>query len=323
MTDARRPILFTLGVFAVLALLPAVFALTGWTSGMGLATRIVIYAIAVVALDLIIGYGAMVSFGHAMFFGVGGYVVAIVAHHTGLGELPFGGTNAAFIVWPLAILACAALGLVVGWLALKTTGVQFIMITLAFAQMVFFLLISVQVYGGDDGMMIDRRNTLPFVDIGRPLIFYYLCLLLLAVWLGFCRMFVNSRFGLVLQALRQSERRAVNLGIAPLSFRLATFVTSAMGTGLAGVLWANYARFVSPDMAAWTKSGEFMAMVVLGGLGTLTGPIVGAAAFVGLEELLSMWTEHWMIVMGPLLVIVALFRRRGLVGSLLGGDRAH
>ncbi len=323
MTASRRPLLFTLALFAVFATLPAVFALTGWTGGMGLATRILIYATAVVALDLIIGYGAMVSFGHAMFFGVGGYAVAVVAHHTGLGEMPFGGSNAALVVWPIAIVVCGLLGFVVGWLALKTSGVQFIMITLAFAQMVFFLLVSVQSWGGDDGMMIDRRNTLPFVDIGRPTTFYYVCLAVLVMWFAFCRMLVNSRFGLVLQALRQSERRAVNLGIAPLSFRLATFVTSAMGTGLAGVLWANYARFVSPDMAAWTKSGEFMAMVVLGGLGTLVGPIVGAAAFVGLEEVLSTWTQHWMIVMGPLLVIVALYRRRGLVGSFLGGDRAH
>ncbi len=319
----HRAALSAIALLVVFALLPAVFAVIGWQAGIGLATRIVVYAIAVVSLDLVIGYGAMVSFGHAMFFGVGGYAVAIVAHHTSLGEMPFGGSNSALVVWPIALLACALLGLVVGWLALKTSGVQFIMITLAFAQMVFFLLVSLQVYGGDDGLMMDRRNTLPFLDPKSPTAFYWLCLAILAGWLAFSAMLVRSRFGLVLQALRQSERRAVNLGIAPLRFRLATFVISAVGTGLAGILWANYARFVSPDMAVWTKSGEFMAMVVLGGLGTLIGPIVGAAAFIGLEELLAMWTEHWMIVMGPLLVIVALYRRRGLVGSFLGGDRAH
>ena len=288
---------------------------------LGLANRILIYAIAAVSLDLIIGYGAMVSFGHAMFFGLGGYVVGIVAFHTFGGEPLFGwsGTNAALVVWPLALGACALLAAVVGGLALRTSGVQFIMITLAFAQMVFFVLVSLQLYGGDDGLMLERRNVLPLIDIGQPVTFYYFCLALLVLWTVLCGFIVNSRFGLVLQALRQSERRAVNLGIRPFPFRLAAFVISAVGTGLAGILWANYARFVTPDMAAWSKSGEFMAIVVLGGLGTLLGPIAGTAVFIALEQLLSIWTEHWMIVMGPILTLIALFGQRGIAGRLFGG----
>jgi len=311
-----------LGLALFLAVPPAADA-SGSPALLGLANRILIYAIAAVSLDLIIGYGAMVSFGHAMFFGLGGYTVGIVAHHTFGGDplLGWAGTTTALIVWPLALLVCALTALVVGALALRTSGVQFIMITLAFAQMVFFVLVSLQIYGGDDGLMLERRNQLPLIDLARPQTFYYLCLALLVAWTAICASIVNSRFGLILQALRQSERRAINLGIRPFPFRLAAFVISAVGTGLAGVLWANYARFVTPDMAAWSKSGEFMAIVVLGGLGTLLGPIAGTAVFIALEQLLSTWTEHWMIVMGPVLTLVALFGRRGIAGRLFGGRR--
>ena len=310
----------TLLIGTVLAVLPLIATLTGATGLTNLATRAVIYALAVVSLDLIIGFGALVSFGHAMFFGLGGYMVGIVGYHVGQNDtlLGWSGSDAALFVWPLALVASALLGLVVGYLALKTSGVQFIMITLAFAQMVFFLLVSIPTYGGDDGLILDKRNPLPFIDINRPVTFYYLCLILLGGWLAFCRAVVDSRFGMILQALRQSERRAVNLGVRPLSFRLVAFVISAVGTGLAGVLWANFARFVTPDMAAWTKSGEFMAIVILGGLGTLVGPIVGAFVFLGLEDVLKTWTEHWMIVMGPILVLIALIGEKGLMGRVLG-----
>jgi len=305
---------------AILIAVPFISQATGTNFLLDLFTRIVIYAIAAVSLDLIIGYGALVSFGHAMFFGLGGYVVGIIAYHTFDGTRLFGweGTNAALIVWPIALIACALLAAIVGSLALRTSGVQFIMITLAFAQMVFFIIASLQLYGGDDGLLLDHRNELPLVDIGQPSTFYFVCLALLLLWIRICFLIVNSRLGLIFQALRQSERRSVNLGIRPFPFRLSVFVLSAMGTGLAGILWANYARFVTPDMTSWSMSGEFMAMVVLGGLGTLIGPIFGAAAFIALEQVLSIWTEHWMIVMGPVLVLIALFGRHGLVGRLFG-----
>jgi branched-chain amino acid transport system permease protein len=305
---------------AVFSAIPFIATAAGYATVVDVATRILIYAIAAVSLDLIIGYGAMVSFGHAMFFSLGGYTVAIIAHHTfgGGPMLGWSGTNAALAVWPLALLACALLAVVVGALALRTRGVQFIMITLAFAQMIFFVLVSLQAYGGDDGLLIDRRNELPLIDLGQPRTFYFLCFGLLVLWTLVCTSVVNSRFGLVLQALRQSERRTINLGIRPLPFRLMAFVVSAVGTGLAGILWANYARFVSPDMAAWTKSGEFMAIVILGGLGTLLGPIVGTAVYLTLEQVLTSWTEHWMIVMGPVLTMIALFGRKGMTGRLFG-----
>jgi branched-chain amino acid transport system permease protein len=319
MINSIRHAVLGLGLIILVAV-PPVSEGVGSAFLLDLFTRIVISAIAAVSLDLVMGYGALVSFGHGMFFGLGGYVVGIVAFHTVSGDRLFGweGTNAALIVWPIALIVCALLAAVVGSLALRTRGVQFIMTTLAFAQMVFFILVSLQLYGGDDGLLLDRRNELPFIDISRPLTFYFLCLTLLVVWTAFCLLVVNSRLGLVFQALRQSERRAVNLGIRPFPFRLVVFIVSAMGTGLAGILWANYARFVTPEMTSWSKSGEFMAIVVLGGLGTLFGPIVGAAAFVALEQVLSGWTEHWMIVMGPVLTLIALCGRQGLVGRLFG-----
>ena len=184
------------------------------------------------------------------------------------------------------------------------------MITLAFGQMVYFILVSLQFYGGDDGLMISARNTLPGINLESPLVFYYVCLALLTAWTLLCMRITSSRFGMVLQALRQSERRALNLGVAPTPYRLGAFVLSAVGTGLAGVLWANYAGLVTPDMAAWTKSGELMAIVILGGVGTLLGPIAGAAVFLGLEQVLTSLTEHWLLYMGPILVLVVLCGQR-------------
>jgi branched-chain amino acid transport system permease protein len=311
---------FGFGGLALLCLTPLVASLTGTPYLVNLVTRFVIYGLAAVSLDLILGYGALVSFGHAMFFGLGGYVVAIIAFHAKQGSPLFGWSNTqlALIAWPLALACCALLGAAVGYLALRTRGVQFIMITLAFGQMVYFVLMSLQIYGGDDGLMMPQRNQLPGLDLKHPATFYYVCLALLTAWTFLCIRLVNSRFGMVLQGLRQSERRSVNLGVAPTPHRLIAFVLSAVGTGLAGILWANFAGLVTPDMASWTKSGELMAIVILGGVGTLLGPIAGAAVFLGLEQALSAWTEHWMIVMGPLLVLVVLAGRNGLFGGWLG-----
>ena len=282
-------------------------------------TRFAIYALAAVSLDLVLGYGALVSFGHAMFFALGGYVVGVSAFHVTDAEPLFGwiGSNSALVVWPIAMLACGLLGAIVGSLALRTSGVQFIMITLAFGQMVYFLLVSLQAYGGDDGLLMKRQNVLPGLNLANPTTMYYVCVVALALWTAFCMRLVDSNFGMVLRALRQSERRAVNLGVAPHSHRLLAFIVSEMGTGLAGVLWANYALLVTPDMASWTKSGEFMAVVILGGVGTLLGPIAGALVFTGLEQVMSALTEHWMLIVGPILVLVAVYGRSGLLGAVL------
>jgi branched-chain amino acid transport system permease protein len=287
-----------------------------------LFTRFAIYALAAVSLDLILGYGALVSFGHAAFFGLGGYVVGIISFHLADGLPLLGGaSNAALVIWPLAVLVCALAGLVVGYLSLRTSGVQFIMITLAFGQMLYFVLVGLIVYGGNDGMTITERNHVPGIDMKNADQFYYLCLALLVAWVWCCRRIVNSRFGMALASLKQNRRRSINLGLAPMRYQLGAFVTAAAGAGLAGVLWANYALFVSPDMGAWQKSGELMAMVILGGMGSIFGPVLGAVAYLGLEQTLTAWTEHWMLVLGPVLVLVVLFGKRGLYGLMVARNQ--
>ncbi len=309
---------------AIFVFVPALAQATNQPFLVNLFTRFLIYAIATVSLDLVLGYGALVSFGHAAFFGLGGYVIAVVAFHTadGSGILGWSGSHQALVLWPLAIVICALAGLAIGFLSLRTSGVQFIMITLAFGQMLYFILVGLMYYGGDDGLAIDRRNTLPGLDLRNPQVFYYVCVVLLVGWIYLCRRIVGSRFGMALRSLKQNARRSVGLGLEPMRYQLTAFVLSAAGTGLAGALWANYALFVSPDMSSWQKSGELMAMVILGGIGSIFGPVLGASVFLGLEQVLTGWTEHWMLVMGPVLVLVVLFGKRGLY-SVLAGERSH
>ncbi len=307
-------------IFAALLVLP--LAANGLNNSflINMGTQFVIYALAAISLDLVLGYGAMVSFGHAAFFGLGGYVVGIVAYHMGMGETIMGwaGSESALVMWPLAMLAAALTGLVMGFLSLRTSGVQFIMITLAFAQMLYFVLVGLVTYGGDDGMSVMSRNLIPGVNMDDPSIFYYVCLALMTLWVVLCRRIVNSPFGMALRGFQQNERRNVNLGYAPMRYKLTAFTISAAGAGLAGALWANYALYVSPDMASWLKSGTLMAMIVLGGMGTIYGSILGAAVYLGLEQALTAWTENWMLFLGPALILVVLFSKRGLFGWLAG-----
>jgi len=315
----RKNLVVTL-IFAILLVLPIVANVSHNSFLVNMGTQFVIYALAAISLDLVLGYGAMVSFGHAAFFGIGGYVVAIVAFHMGQGETIMGwaGSESALAIWPLAMLVAAFVGLVMGFLSLRTSGVQFIMITLAFAQMLYFVLVGLVIYGGDDGLSITSRNILPGINLDDPGIFYYVCLALMTLWVWICRRIVNSPFGMALRGFQQNERRNVNLGYAPLRYKLTAFVISAAGTGLAGALWANYALYASPDMAAWLKSGTLMAMIVLGGMGTIYGSILGAAVYLGLEQALTAWTENWMLFLGPVLILVVLFSKRGLFGWLAG-----
>ena len=316
----RAAPLLILGLLLLLAGVPPLAVALGKPFLVGVFTRLVIYAIAACSLDLVLGYGGMVSFGHAMFFAAGGYVVGITASHAAeaVPLLGWGSSTQALVVWPLAMLVAAVLGLAVGWLSLRTAGVQFIMITLAFGQLLYVVLASASPYGGDDGLLLAGRSRWP--GLGRPTDaqLYWICLALLALWYGLLHRTVRSRFGLVLRALRQSERRVANLGYPARPYRLVAFTLSAAGMGLAGAMWADYAKFVSPDMSGWAKSGEFMAMVILGGVGTLAGPVLGASVYLGLEQLLLGLTERWMLVFGPLLVLAVLFARRGLWGVVWG-----
>jgi len=320
MPPNRRKTLVVALMFACLLGVPALAGASGNSFLVNMGTQFAIYALAAVSLDLVLGYGAMVSFGHAAFFGLGGYLVGAVAFHMDMGETFFGwqGTDSALILWPLAMLLAAGVGAVMGFLSLRTSGIQFIMITLAFAQMLYFVLVGLAIYGGDDGMAVSTRNVLPGLNLDNATVFYYVCLALMTAWVWLCQRIVNSPFGMVLRGFKQNERRNVNLGYAPMRYKLTAFVISAAGTGLAGALWANYALYVSPDMAAWLKSGAFMSMIILGGMGTLYGPILGAVVYLGLEQWLTGWTENWMLFLGPVLILVVLFSKRGLFGWLAG-----
>lgn len=309
------------GLALLLALPPAAYAL-GDPYLVNILTRALILAIAAVSLDFILGYGALVSFGHAAFVGAGAYTVGILAHHAHEGTpvfdgtLGLAGTGAALAAWPAAIAVAALLALVIGALSLRTRGLYFIMITLAFAQMTFFLFTSLERYGGDDGLILWERSRLPALELDDPIQFYYLCLALLVAFVVFLRRTVEARFGRVLRGAAENERRMHALGFPVYRYRLAAFVIAGGGAGLAGALLANQNTFVSPELLHWRQSGELMIMVILGGLGTLYGAVLGAIALVLLEEVLSAWTSHWMLILGPLLIFVVLFARRGLLGWL-------
>ncbi len=309
-------LLFLIGLPPVASALEATFYI-------GLFSRILIYAIAAVSLDLILGYGGMVSFGHAAFFGAGAYVVGIFAFHGIEGSAviswPFVimGTDNALISWAVAAAASAGLAFVIGAISLRTSGVYFIMITLAFAQMMYFFFTSLELYGGDDGLSLFTRNRLGHLDLSNDAAFYYTCLGLLIGFLLFTRRLVNSRFGMVIRGCKENERRMGALGFPTYRYKLICFVIAGAGAGLAGALMANQTEFVSPSLLHWTVSGDILVMVVLGGVGTIVGPVFGAIVLLLLEEFISRYTEHWMLFLGPILIFVVLFARRGLYGSFV------
>ena len=289
-----------------------------------LTSRILIFALAAVSLDLILGYGGMASLGHGAFFGIGGYVVGILMFHADAGSvLPFlpvswGGSFEGLIAFPLAIIVAALLAAVIGALSLRTNDVYFIMITLAFGQMLFFFFISLVYYGGEDGINLVQRNTLLGAELSIDTRFYYLCLGALLGFLWFSHQLVNSRFGMIVRGIKQNEARMKALGYATYWYKLAMFTIAGAGAGLAGALAANQSEFIDPGLMHWTVSGELMIMVILGGLGTLIGPVFGAALLLLMEEVLSSYTEHWMVFLGPLLIFIVLFARRGVYGWLVG-----
>ena len=330
MPEARRWAPWA-GLALLLALPPFAHAI-GDPYLVSIATRGVILALAVVGLDFILGYGAMVSFGHAAFVGAGAYTVGILAFHAREGGAVLGGalgltgTHSALLAWPLAVAVAALLALGIGALSLRTRGLYFIMITLAFGQMIYYLGTSLERYGGDDGLVLWQRSTLPGISTTDPLQFYYLCVGLLALVVILLRRAVAARFGRVLRGTAENERRMRALGFPVYRYRLAAFVIAGGVGGLAGALLANQNTFVSPELLHWRHSGEMLIMVILGGLGTLHGAVVGAIALVLLEAVLAAWTEHWMIVLGPVLVAVVLFARHGLWGALFGrasGEGTH
>ncbi|MFP4137154.1 MAG: branched-chain amino acid ABC transporter permease [Halomonas sp.] len=320
----RRPArqrLVQAGLLALLLVVPVIADLTGHAYYVTLATRLTLIAMAAVGLNLALGYGGMVSFGHAAYFGLGGYVAGIGAFHAFdmtpfLGAIP--GSDNLLVLWPVAMLACGLLALAVGAVSLRTSGVYFIMITLAFAQMVYYFANSWPTYGGEDGLPIYLRNGLPGLDTQDPLTFFLICFAWLVVAMALTSRLMGSRFGAALTMARLNDTRLATAGISPYPVRLVAFVVSAMITGLAGALYADLNGFVSPSMLSWHLSGELMVIVILGGVGRLYGPLAGAVLFVSMETLLGGLTEYWQLFLGLTLLGVVLFARHGVMGWLAG-----
>ena len=310
-------------VLVLLGVAPLAARATGNDWLVPVLTRVAISGLAAMSLDLILGYGGLVSFGHAAFLGLGAYTVGILSQHW-FYETPFLGVPAAWLnhgllVWPLAMLVGATAAALIGLVSLRTRGVYFIMITLAFAQMLFFFFVSLEPYGGDDGLSLWwGPNTLGPLDLTGRMTMFYVAFGALVLWYFLFWRLVHARFGRVLRGLQQNELRMRALGYQPLPYQLAAFALSGAVAGLAGAMLANQTAFVSPSILHWSRSGELMVMVILGGMGSLVGPILGAGALLMLEESLVSITEHWQLVLGPILVLVVLFARRGIAGWLLG-----
>lgn len=326
----KAPWILVATLFSLLVL-PTVAVAVGQPAWISLVARMLIYALGAISLDLILGYGGLACFGHAAFYGIGGYTVAILYRHWQSADPLWGfvsGSGHFLVTVPMAMLLGALVAVAIGALSLRTLGVQFLMITLAFAQMLFYLFSSLSQYGGNDGMTVRQRNEFPGLDLREDSTFYYLIVVIFSMFIWVCWRLVRSRFGIVLGGIRQNERRMVAIGINTYRYKLVAFTIAGSGAALAGALMVNHTRFVSPDMMHWTKSGEFMIMVILGGAGTLFGPVFGAISLVGLEDMLGQvprWGEHKMLVIGAILVLVVLFGRGGIYGwirSLITkGDR--
>ncbi len=309
MTRALNPrAILAVALLLALVLLPVYVELSGSRFLLTLFTRIVILALAAVSLNLILGYGGMMSFGHAAYLGIGGYAVGILAHE---------GVFSGFVQWPVALAASALFALVIGALSLRTRGVYFIMITLAFAQMAYYVVAGLARYGGDDGLTIYKRSEFVApINLSNKVQFYYICLALLFASIYLVWRIVNSRFGMAIQGARSNDMRMRAIGFPTYRYKLTCFVIAGTLCGLSGALLANHTDFVSPAMMYWTRSGDLIIMVVLGGMGSTFGPLLGTIALLLLEEVLSGITEYWQIILGPMLLLVVLFARGGIDGLL-------
>jgi len=304
-------LLWGVAVLLLVALPPLALKL-GQPFYLDLVRRIMILAIAAVSLNLILGYGGLVSFGHAAYLGIGAYAVGI---------LGFYGLTNGWLQWAVAMGASALVALAIGAVSIRTSGIYFIMITLAFTQMLYYLGISIAEFGGDDGMRLKARSQFPALfDLGDPVAFYYVSLVLMLVSVFIVQRIVNSRFGMVLRASKSNEARSRAIGFSPYPYRLAAFVIAGAMCGLAGALYANHTNYITPGLMSWQQSGDIMFMVILGGMATTSGPVLGAFVLLLVEDQLAGWTEHWQVILGPLLVLSVIFFRRGLAGMFDKSD---
>jgi branched-chain amino acid transport system permease protein len=292
-----------------LALLPAVATALEQPFYVTLGERVLVYALAATGLNLVLGYGGMVSFGHALYVGIGAYVVGILASY---------GILNGWLQVAVVLVLCAVVALLTGLICLRTSGIAFIMITLAFAQMGFFVGVSLKPFGGDDGLQIASRSDFAPLSIATNTSLYYVSYVLLLVVLYLSRRLVHARFGRALIGARMNPQRMLAIGVPILRYRLVAYVVSACICGLAGLLLANLTAFTSPSYLSWTLSGDLIVMVMLGGIASLIGPLVGAMAYVLLETISAGLTQHWMLLLGVVILLTARFANRGLYGRFVG-----
>ena len=311
--SARSPRVIAVAVFMLLlAAVPLISVAIGQSYYVTLVTRILIFGLAAASLNLILGYGGLVSFGHALYLGIGAYTVGILSFH---------GVSNGWIHLVVTLALSALVSFLTGLVCMRTSGIAFIMITLAFAQMFYFLGVSLKQYGGDDGLTIVQRSDFgPLFSIQGNTGLYYLALGLTAATLYLSWRFVHARFGRLLLGTKSNLRRMRALGFPVLRYQVAAYVISGCVCGVAGLLLANFTNFASPAYMYWTVSGDLIVMVILGGIATIMGPLVGAAVYVILETVLSAYTQHWMVILGPVIVLIALMANRGLYGLLLARE---
>jgi branched-chain amino acid transport system permease protein len=296
----------TLAALAAAIAFPLVAQPLGWEFYIGFASRIMVYALAASSLNLILGYGGMLSFGHAAFVGAGAYVVGILMAE---------GVASAWISFPLAVLVAGLLAAAVGAVSLRTRGVYFIMITLAFAQMIYYIAVGMKAYGGEEGLNLATRSAVGFgLNLKDDTTFYYVVLAILAAGLYCLHRLANARFGRVVEAIRENETRMEAIGFATYRYKLACFAIGGAIAGLAGALLANQNSYVNPNLLYWTQSGTLMIMVILGGVGALYGGLIGAAVLLVLEEVTSVYTIHWQLGVGAVLLAIVLFAPQGISG---------
>jgi branched-chain amino acid transport system permease protein len=307
-----------ISIAILLVLFPLVMLWADQMFYVSFATRILIYAIAATSLNLVLGYGGMISFGHAAFVGTGAYVGSILVAE---------GVTSAFIGWPAAIAVSALAAWIIGAISLRTRGVYFIMITLAFAQMMFYLVNSMKAYGGDEGLSLRQRPSL-LIDLGNEVAFYYVVLFLLAASIYLLYRLMKSRFGRVVIAIRENEARAEAVGFPVFRYKLACFVIAGAAAGLAGALLASHGKYVNPNVLHWVQSGTLMIMVILGGVGHLWGGVLGAAALLGLEHVIADYPIGWLQQLAPnyqqhanlgvgvVMLAIVLFAPQGIAGLL-------
>jgi branched-chain amino acid transport system permease protein len=325
MVDFRSPRFWIpLVVLAGFALLPVYAAWAGQSFYVTLFSRILIYALAGVALNFVLGFGGLVSFGHALYMGLGAYAVGILSFH---------GITNGWAHLGAALVAGGLFAAVIGAVVVRTGGMTFIMITLAFAQMGYFLAVSLKQYGGDDGLTIDARSAMGVIDFGNNTVLYYAILATLVAALWLFNRILGARFGFVLKGTKSNERRMLALGFPTLRYKLSAYVISAMVCTLAGFFLANFTKFASPSYMQWSVSGELIVIVVLGGMGTLFGPVVGAIVLLLLEEVLQGWkpgiyppleevvNKHWQLFIGLFVILVVLYAKRGLYGYFAEAKR--